>query len=161
MSTEETLLWKGSPSQWTNFGTYVFCLLIAAVIVAAAFLTTAGPLVLVALVAPLGFLLARWLATGSIVYEVTTERVRVITGIFSRRTSELELYRVRDYTVVEPFWQRLIGRGNLILESADRSTPLLVLHAVPRVGALKDQIRTHTERLRQLRGVRDFEINPQ
>lgn len=161
MSTEENLLWKGSPSQWTNFGTYFFCLLIAAVIVVAYFVTTAGPLVLVALVAPLGFILARWLATGSIVYEITTERVRVITGILSRRTAELELYRVRDYTVVEPFWQRLIGRGNLILESADRSTPLLVLHAVPRVAALKDQIRTHTERLRQLRGVRDFEINPQ
>jgi hypothetical protein len=29
------------------------------------------------------------------------------------------------------------------------------------VAALKDQIRDRTERMRQRRGVRDFEINPQ
>jgi hypothetical protein len=35
-----------------------------------------------------------------------------------------------------------------------------VLHAVPRAAALKDLIRTHTERMRQRRGVRDLEIDP-
>ncbi len=161
MNQEESVVWKGSPSQWTNLGTFVFCLLIAAFIVAAYFVTAAGPLVLVALVIPVGVILSRWWQTRSQVYEITTERIRIITGIFSRRTNELELYRVRDYTVDEPFWQRLVGRGNLIIESADRNTPLLVIHAVPDVAALKDQVRTHTERMRQLRGVRDFEINPQ
>jgi uncharacterized membrane protein YdbT with pleckstrin-like domain len=158
---DETVVWKGSPSQWTNFGTYLFCVLIAAVIVAAYFLTQAGPLVLIALILPVGVILQRWLRTRSQVYEVTTERIRVINGVFSRRTSELELYRVRDYTVVEPFWLRLIGRGNLVIESADRSTPVLMIHAVPDVTGLKDSVRTHTERMRQLRGVRDLEINPQ
>jgi uncharacterized membrane protein YdbT with pleckstrin-like domain len=158
---EETILWKGSPSQWTNFGAYLFSLLIAAVIVATYFLTAAGPLLLIALGAPLGFILVRWLGTRSNVYEITTERIRSSTGVFSRRTSELELYRVRDYTIVEPFWLRLVGRGDLIIESADRVSQHLVIHAVPGVAALKDQIRTHTERMRQLRGVRDFEINPQ
>ena len=28
--TEETPLWHGTPSQWTNFGTYLFCLILAA-----------------------------------------------------------------------------------------------------------------------------------
>lgn len=158
---QETVIWQGSPSQWTNFGAYFFALLVAAFIVAAYFLTTAGPLLLIALVAPLGFILTRWLGTSSQRYEVTTERIRTTTGLFSRRATELELYRVRDYTVVEPFWLRLVGRGNLIIESADRSSPLLVIHAVPGVATLKDQIRANTERMRQLRGVRDFEINPQ
>jgi uncharacterized membrane protein YdbT with pleckstrin-like domain len=164
MSTEpeqETLVWKGSPSQWTNFGTYLFCVLIAGFIVAGYFLTAAGPLLLLALAIPLGVILLRWLETRSHRYEVTTERDRVSTGIFSRHTTELELYRVRDYTLVEPFWLRLIGRGHLILETADRSNPHLVIRAVPGAATLKDQIRTHTERMRRLRGVRDFEINPQ
>lgn len=158
---EETTLWRGSPSQWTNFGTYFFALLLIAGILAAYFLTTGGPLVLVALVLPIGLIFARWLGTRLHRYEVTTERIRVTTGLLSRRTTELELYRVRDYTVVEPLWLRLVGRGNLIIETADRTNPQLVIHAVPGVNALKDQIRTHTERLRQLRGVRDLEINPQ
>ena len=160
-SPEESPVWRGSPSQWTNFGAYFFSLVVAGFIIAAYFLTAAGPLVLLALVLPLGYIFARWLGTRSEVYEVTTERIRFSTGIFSRRGSELELYRVRDYTVVEPFLLRLVGRGDIVIESADRSTPVFVMHAVPGVNTLKDQIRTHTELMRQRRGVRDLEINPQ
>jgi uncharacterized membrane protein YdbT with pleckstrin-like domain len=158
---EETVVFRGSPSQWTNFGAFFLSLVVAGAIVAAYFLTTVGPLVLVALVLPLGYLLARWLVTRSIVYEITTERIRFTTGILSRRSSELELYRVRDYSVVKPFLLRLVGRGDIVLESADRSTPVFVLHAIPDVDGLKDQIRNHTEIMRQRRGVRDLEINTQ
>jgi uncharacterized membrane protein YdbT with pleckstrin-like domain len=165
MNTEETLLWKGSPSQWTNFGAYLFHALLAAGIVAAYFLTSlrtsVGPIALVGLAVPLVLFLARWFATRSNVYELTTERIRIATGIFSRHTSELELYRVRDYSVVEPFFQRLVGRGNLVIETADRTNPHVIIRAIPRVNELKDQVRTHTERMRQVRGVRDLEINPQ
>lgn len=163
MSTvpEETLLWKGTPSQWTNFGAYFLALIIAAFVIAAYFLTTAGPLVLIGLLIPLLIVLVRSLGTRSVVYEVTTERIRVTTGLLSRRTDELELYRVRDYTVYEPFWQRMVGCGDIVLATADRTTPELILRAVPRAQALKDQIRTHTELVRQRRGVRDLEINPQ
>ncbi len=161
MNPEETVIWKGSPSQWTNFGAYFFWLLVAAGIVAAYFLTQLGPLVLTALVLPIVFIFSRWLKTRSQVYEITSERVRISTGMLSRTTSEFELYRVRDYTIQEPFLLRLVGRGNLILETADRTNPHCFIHAVPNVAHLKDQIRAQTERMRQLRGVRDIEINPQ
>ena len=160
-NSNETVIWKGSPSQWTNLGAYLFCALLAAAIVAAYFMTTIGPILLAGLAIPLVWALFRWWLTSSHVFEITTERVRVTTGMISRRSTELELYRVRDYTVVEPFWLRLIGRGNLILETADRTTPHVVLNAIPGVAALKDQVRTHTERMRRLRGVRDLEIDPQ
>ena len=159
---EETLIWRGSPSQWTNFGAFLLSLLVSAGIVAVYYLTEVGPLVLVALVLPLGYMLGRWLVTRSILYEITTERIRFSTGIFSRRSSELELYRVRDYNVVKPFLLRLVGRGNIFLETADRSTPEFVMHAIPDTDGLKDEIRTHTEIMRQRRGVRDLEIsNPE
>ena len=159
-TSNETVIWKGSPSQWTNFGAYLFCALLAAAIIAASFLPAVGSIALAALAIPILWALFRWLLTSSHVFEITNERVRVTTGMISRRSTELELYRVRDYTVVEPFWLRLIGRGNLILETADRTTPHVVLHAIPGVTALKDQVRTHTERMRRLRGVRDLEIDP-
>lgn len=159
--SEETLLWKGSPSQWTNFGTYLFALALIAGILAAYYLTTGGPFILVALVLPLGLIFARWLGTKLHRYEVTSERIRVTTGLISRRTSELELYRVRDYTVVEPIWLRLVGRGHLVIETSDRTNPQVVIQAVPHVTALKDQVRKHTERLRLLRGVRDIEVDTQ
>ncbi len=161
MNPEETILWKGSPSQWTNLGVYLLCLIFAAVVIVAYALTSVGTLVLVALALPVTFAFARWLATRTHVYQVTTERVLETTGVLSRRTSEIELYRVRDYTLDEPFWLRLVGCGNIVLSSADRSTPELLLRAVPHASGLKDQIRTHTETMRQRRGVRDLEINPQ
>lgn len=156
---EETIVWRGTPSQWTNFGSYLFCLLLAAGVVAAYFLTTIGPIVLAGLALPALWALTRWLLTRRHLYEITSERIKITTGLLSRRTNELELYRVRDYSVVEPFWLRLVGCGNILLVSADRSTPQIVLHAVPNVSTLKDQIRTYTERMRQRRGVRDLEID--
>ena len=160
--SEETVLWKGSPSQWTNLGSYLFSLVLVAGIIAAYLYVPDRPvLILAALVLPLFIAISSWWRTRGQVYQITSERIRISTGLLTRRTSELELYRVRDYTVVEPFWLRLIGRGNLIVETADRTTPHVVIRAVPGVNALKDQVRAHTERMRQIRGVRDFEINPQ
>jgi uncharacterized membrane protein YdbT with pleckstrin-like domain len=159
MNTEETLIWKGSPSQWINFWAYFFCLLLTALIVAAYFLTPAGPLVLFCLVIPAIFAFSRWLITRSHSYEITSERIRIGTGVLSRVTTELELYRVRDYTIEEPLGLRIVGRGNIILQTADRTTPQMVIHAVPNVSAIKDQIRAHTEQMRQRRGVRDLEID--
>ncbi|HEX2852961.1 MAG TPA: PH domain-containing protein [Opitutaceae bacterium] len=161
MTQEETLVWKGTPSQWTNFGTYFFCLLLAGGVVAAYFyFTPRQPLIFAGLALPALWAFSRWVQTRCQVYEITSERIRTKTGLLSRVSTELELYRVRDYTVEEPFFLRLIGRGNLILQTSDRSNPRLVLHAVPGANALKDQIRTHTERMRQLRGVRDLDIDP-
>lgn len=160
----ETVLWRGTPSQWTNFGTYFICLLLAGGVVAGYALISPGqprqPLILLGLIVPLVWALSRWIATKCQRYEVTTERIKVSTGLLSRQSSELELYRVRDYTVVEPLWLRLVGCGDVILTTADRTTPQLVLHAVPSAAHLKDQIRTHTEQMRQRRGVRDLEIDP-
>lgn len=160
MNADETIVWKGSPSQWTNFGTYFICLLLAAGVVAAFFLSTLGPIVLAGLVVPALWMFCTWLGTRFNVYEITSERIIVTTGILTRRRTELELYRVRDYQVIEPFALRLVGRGNIQLVTSDRTTPTLFLHAVPDVVTLKDQIRAHTETMRQRRGVRDLEINP-
>jgi uncharacterized membrane protein YdbT with pleckstrin-like domain len=160
-NTQETLVWRGTPSQWTNFGAYLFCLLLAAgLVIAYVIVSPPQPLILLGLIIPFLWALARWIGTRCHRYEVTSERVKITTGLLSRQTNELELYRVRDYSVVEPFWLRLVGCGNVVLVTADRTTPQFVLRAVPHAASLKDQIRTHTERMRQRRGVRDLEIDP-
>jgi uncharacterized membrane protein YdbT with pleckstrin-like domain len=158
---EETVIWRGTPSQWTNFGAYFMCVLLAAGVVAAyIFVSPRQPLILLGLIVPAIWMLSRWIATRCHRYEITSERIKITTGLFSRHSNELELYRVRDYSVVEPLWLRMVGCGNVRLTSADRTTPEVVLHAVPHANALKDQIRIHTERMRQRRGVRDLEIDP-
>jgi uncharacterized membrane protein YdbT with pleckstrin-like domain len=159
--SQETLVWRGTPSNWTNFGSYFFCLLLAGGVVAAYFLVSPPqPLILLGLVVPFVWMLASWIAIRCHRYEITSERVKITTGLLSRKTNELELYRVRDYSVEEPFWLRLVGCGNIVLVTADRTSPSFVLRAVPHAATLKDQIRTHTERMRQRRGVRELDIEP-
>ena len=95
---QETIIWRGTPSQWTNFGTYLLCLVLATGVVAAYILVTPPqPLILLGLALPIIWALSRWIATSCNRYEVTSERVKITTGLFSRRSSEIELYLVRDY----------------------------------------------------------------
>lgn len=158
----EIEVWRGSPSQWTNLGTYLFCLLLAVGLAAAYFLVpqiNAYPAALAVVAIPVLWILIRWIATRCIRYEITNQRVKITTGLLSRRTSEIELYRVRDYSLVEPFWLRLIGCGHIVLVTSDRTNPQIMLRAVSGAAALKDQIRQHTELMRQRRGVRDLEVD--
>ncbi|RYD46956.1 MAG: hypothetical protein EOP85_06405, partial [Verrucomicrobiaceae bacterium] len=94
---EETPLWKGSPSQWLNLGPFSLCLLLAIGIVIAAILSgPLLPLVLLALAIPLVWLIWRYLVVRSQLFELTSERLRVTTGIINQHIDEVELYRVKD-----------------------------------------------------------------
>src|ERR1051325_10666873 len=98
---EEQLIWKGHSSQLMNFWWFVSCILVLPI--------------------PIAFW--KWLQVNNQTYEITSERIKMGRGIFSRRTDELELYRVRDNVLVEPFWYRLFGKGNIILSTTDSSSP--------------------------------------
>ncbi len=41
--------------------------------------------------------------------------------------NELELYRVKDIVLNEPFLLRLVGLSNIVLVTSDRSTPVFVV----------------------------------
>ena len=103
-TTEETILWKGNSSQFVNLGFYIFC----------------GFLFLILLfTVPFLFFLPlfmagwKWLQIKMIKYEVTSERIRFTKGILSKQIHELELYRVKDTTFVQPLFLRLFSLGNI------------------------------------------------
>ena len=73
----------------------------------------------------------RYLTLKFFRYRVTTERVGLTRGVLTKRTDSIELYRVKDTTLIEPFFLRMFGLSDVVLNSSDRTTPLLVLHAVP------------------------------
>src|SRR4051812_10579812 len=106
---EEKTVWKGSSSQVIYLGTYVLCFLF------------------IWLVVPLFIWIWKWIENRNRVYEITTQRIRITTGVFTKRTDELELYRVRDTSLVEPFLYRMFGAGNIQVVTADASTPGLTL----------------------------------
>ena len=106
------------------------------------------------------FLIAfvKWLQLKFIRYELTTERLRLRRGILSRSTDQVELYRVRDYVLQEPFVLRMFGAGDILLQTDDDTNPTVLLRAIPRPGWLRDEIRKNVEIRRDVKRVRITEL---
>ena len=162
----EQTVWRGSSSQWKNFGRYVLAALMCVVVLVifAALSRTdspqmrnLSPYVLVLLVLPLLTALVRYLETKSKVYELTSERIKISEGVFSKATDTLELYRVKDLETRQPFLYRLVGIENVQLNTSDTSSPFVFIQAVPRSVGLGDKIRNQVEIIRQQKGVREID----
>jgi uncharacterized membrane protein YdbT with pleckstrin-like domain len=161
---EEKAVWEGNPSQLLNFHIYLLCLVVAAALlfVAFQFRENLGPTgayaVAGAAAIPLIFAFIKWLQIRFRRYELTTERLRLRRGILSRNTDELELYRIKDYVLHEPFFLRVFGKGNIALTTTDDANPNVVLQAVPRAESLRDEIRKYVEIRREAKRVRITEF---
>lgn len=136
----ETSVWTGHPSQWTNFGVYALCLL--------------ASLTLVLAIVAIPWAIWRWLVTRNQTYELTTERLRMRSGVFNKKLDELELYRVRDSKVEQPFWQRLFGLGTITIVSGDATTPTLVIPAIKDAEQVREHLRNSVEAQRGRHHVR-------
>lgn len=99
-----------------------------------------------------------YLKTRFTIYELTEERFRIKTGILSQTIEELELYRVRDYTVEKPFIMRLFGLGNLTLITSDKTNPKIYLYAIKNVENIRDLFRKNVEATRKKTGTKEVDF---
>ena len=163
---EETI-WRGSISQWKNFGFFLLQLFVGVVILviftalsrnSSPELQKFGPFILLLLAVPIFIAGKRYLQTKCTVYEVTNERLKTTGGILSKMTETLEFYRVKDIERQQPFLYRLCGIENVQLNTSDTSSPLVVIEGVPRHVGLADLIRNQVEAVRQQKGVREIDV---
>jgi len=106
------------------------------------------------------YLVFRYFQVKGTSYRITTHRLVLETGILNKKLEQVDLYRVTDYSVERPFGQRLMGTGNLILETVDRTAPRVVIRDLKTdVVSLYEAVRAATERDRIRRGVKlvDYE----
>ncbi|HMJ92299.1 MAG TPA: PH domain-containing protein [Candidatus Acidoferrum sp.] len=153
----EQIIWSGSSSQVRNLHIYLLCLLVAGGVIALSYFQQ-QPLIAIGAAVPFLYAAWRWFVLRSRHYELTTQRVRVRQGIMSKCTDELELYRVKDVTVFEPFWQRLFGLGNIIVTTHDASTPNLTMEALPGASQTREALRNAIEDCRDRKRVRIAEL---
>jgi uncharacterized membrane protein YdbT with pleckstrin-like domain len=136
----EEIVWRGTSSQWKNFGVYLLCGLFCWLIV------------------PIFFALSRYLQTKCKIFELTTQRFKITSGVFSKVTETLELYRVKDIETRQPFLSRLVGVENVQMNTSDTSSPLVLIEAVPSSVGLSDKLRNQVETIRQQKRVREIDI---
>ena len=96
-------LWpRQAQQQWKNFGVYLLCGLFCWLIV------------------PIFFALVYFLKTRCKVFELTTQRFKITSGVFTKTTETLELYRVKDIETRQPFFSRLVGIENVQMTTSGR-----------------------------------------
>ena len=110
------------------------------------------------LVFPLFIILWKWLEVKNIKYELSSERLKTRSGVLNKTTNELELYRVKDYRLDRPLLLRLFSVGNLVLETSDKSSPTVVIQAVPDGEELLGKIRHYVEIRRDQKRVREVDF---
>ncbi len=164
-NNEEQTVWNASQSQASNFGTYaILFLLLLGGVTAAIFISSldrfGDSLISIFVIAMLSFILfcffCVYIVTKNIKYTLTSERLQTHTGVFSKQTNDLELYRVIDTRLEEPFLLRLFGLGNIVLITADSSSPALSIIAIKDASKLRNNIRNLVESRRDAKKVREF-----
>jgi uncharacterized membrane protein YdbT with pleckstrin-like domain len=100
--------------------------------------------------------LVYWIRSISTTYEITTQRVRVERGLFSRLKENVELFRIDHFDLHKPLGMRLAGQCMLHLRSSDASFETAMLYGIPNLEALADTLRECSLRERTRRRVTTF-----
>jgi uncharacterized membrane protein YdbT with pleckstrin-like domain len=124
-----------------------------------ALLPSLGVLLLAIVTVGLWLLPQAWKRLGCH-YRITSRRIVVETGVLSKRLEQVDLYRINDYTVDRPFFQRVMGTGSILLKTMDKTTPELHIRGIKTdLLALYERLRAATEVDKGRRGARlvDYE----
>jgi uncharacterized membrane protein YdbT with pleckstrin-like domain len=137
--SDEKSVWNGTPSQVINIPAFALW----------------G--IFFWLVIPIFIILWKWLVVKNTKYELTTERLKIRHGVMNKKMDDLELYRVRDFKLERPFFLRIFSLGNIILQTSDKSHPVVILRAIKNGENIREQIRNMVEACRVKKRVREVD----
>ncbi|MCC7369409.1 MAG: PH domain-containing protein [Chloroflexi bacterium] len=95
--------------------------------------------------------------THAIRWVLTSQRLRIVRGLLSRATEEVELTRVRDVAYEQSLAQRALGIGTITVVGTDATSPTVVLHDVEEPEQVKELIRQAVQEQRRRYRVRQVE----
>ena len=101
-----------------------------------------------------------WYLVASTSYRLTTQRLFRQRGLVAKNLEEVELFRVKDVTINQGFFQRLLGVGSVVVLSTDDTTPRLELAGIHDPVGAKESIRNAFRAARQREGMRMAEFIP-
>ena len=94
-----------------------------------------------------------WVRSIAITYVITSQRVRIEQGIFSKLKESVELFRIDHFDVHKPLGMRLVGQCRLHLRSSDAEFSNIMVYAIPDLEQLGDRLREYSLQERTRRKV--------
>ncbi|MFZ2724648.1 MAG: PH domain-containing protein [Methylococcaceae bacterium] len=155
-------IWKGGVSQIINIFVYFFCgisivfLIICALAVILSDTENSKAMIFIfPLIVPISIAAWKYYEVSCKKYELTEERFKENSGVFNLRQDELELYRVKDITLMQPIFLRLFKHASIELHTEDITTPLVLIEAIPIDEAkwLQRRIRERIEAMREKKAI--------
>jgi uncharacterized membrane protein YdbT with pleckstrin-like domain len=150
INTEERTIWEGKPSQWLNFKTYTYCIMMASVVVLGIFTILRSIWFALFLLYPAGRALFAWYEVRSINYKLTGLRLLHREGVFNRITTETKLSEIKEVLLIEPWYKRIVGLGDIRLNISGFSESYILLSGICRAEEIKELFnnaikQNHTE----------------
>lgn len=124
---EDEIIFQITPAFWEVGARYAVALFFSLVITVITVFVAAPVWVIVAFtVAFLARPVYYHIQHNHTVYTLTTAKVEIVGGVFSRTAHNIPLHHVQDVTVSETFKERLIGIGDILIDSAalDQKIPM-------------------------------------
>ena len=95
-----------------------------------------------------------WIRSLSTKYIITTQRLKLEKGVFSKTKNSVEVFRIDDFDLVQPFSMRLLGYSALHVKSSDRNVADIYLYGIKDMEGLYEQIRKCSLKERERRGIK-------
>jgi hypothetical protein len=127
---KERMIWQGSPSQFVNFGKYLACFFFCWLIL------------------PVFYAIFEWIETASIKYEITSQRIRIQYGVFSKIIYEIEMYRIRESQITQPWLYGMFEISDITFAVKEETTKFYTLIGMKNAIAIKEKIRIAIESVR-------------
>ncbi|RMD84527.1 MAG: hypothetical protein D6820_00975 [Lentisphaerae bacterium] len=90
-------------------------------------------------------------------YLVDSEHIEYERGLFSKRVDNIELWRIQDLRLDQPFLQRLLGLGTVVVISTDKSFPALAIGPIPNARTVYERLRKAAVKADEQRKVMHWE----
>ena len=91
-------------------------------------------------------------------YSMSDDRIFCEKGLLNMKFEEILLYRVRDISMKITLGQRIFGVGSLLLQSSDKTAPVLEIKNVKNPRQVKEMIHQQVEQVKEQRRMRFGEV---
>ena len=91
-------------------------------------------------------------------YSMSDDRIFCEKGLLNMKFEEILLYRVRDISMKITLGQRIFGVGSILLQSSDKTAPVLEITNVKNPRQVKEMIHQQVEQVKEQRRIRFGEV---
>lgn len=107
---------------------------------------------------PIFYALAIYIHVCNWNIRITNQRIIETKGVFKKRTEEVELFRIKDISIVAPPILRIFGMASIVVLTSDNNLPILRIYAIKNAVKIKDEIRKYVDIRRVQKGVFERDV---